>query len=1138
MARSGRFGNLPGKAPDLTNTIVALLEQYESARDRNILSAWMNGGKFEGKKVTDGRIRNWFKMRRSQYGKDDPEYDYWDQQLDQIDYQIGESKMLLRFEQGNINEGAAARWYTSNANRFPKNSEAWREAMRNAARFKKAAREQARAARTVSDSEKFQNAKDRIYAQKVKPAEQAMDILNRALLNSGFLNTPDGTFMSLDVNAMASTQIFNAFMDSRQGRKFARQFKRATGREFSWREFRGVIRTARQGHRQVAQEAKKYGFQSYVSDELRQAKGWGTVLTQTNTFTSDIHEIYRGIAIDFYEGVDVDGDGVRDGVPTTAQGRTESRAEYRKRLQGLIKKANKVGDDWLVGVLRNEIRALDGKDPVSNARGLIEGGGSTGNGVADLTPNFDGQNQQEAGAFINPGGLTGLEGVAQQANLDEEILAGLEAGTHVSLLIDGDIYEVTVEAAQARTGRSEGTWMERGFAQNYITDEFGNRRLVLIEVKPLVVAGTDGQTSEWPGVYTYTDSNGRDVFVYGDRVSFDPPWGDLFEVDYSPETDRNPTGTVWNEESNTADPVVTKRSDGVYEVHPVAYSAAVSTAEAAGTDTSGISVPELITGFVPEVDEFGNAIIPAPAAARAGTVTTIIDPETGETTTATPEEAQEVTTTEVRTDEELLASLSDSDRFIVEALGLDPRTLTDEALNVYASWMRNQGLDQNTWDAADPETQDAWRQAVTDGTSDIISQLPEGDETNVFGDPLYEEGDVPLAVGEPVTAEVAGEVEVETRVVEEPWVFTDTGTTGDRSGLTLQYLSDTGRVTFAAMSPEEQRAFAAEVAVANGIDPNDAAAMLPIYSMLDSISASGAAGEDEYDFIYNSGALAGDERLDRAQTLRRIHDVKSNPASSLVEDNIGVAEVRAMMDAGWTEEEIRAESPYLSEVMDEVERIEADSREALPAAAAATLDDGSPAPEGFDPYAAIDGGTSAPDLPDSEVVTSAIGGDGPSGGPGRDLMAAINVAKAASRAAAFGSGIGTGQASPGAVPRGLDTQAGIRTTPARPFQYQKVGNFAGPSIVPIKPKPSPVQPTPPQNFATPRSLGQAYLPPGFNYNPLAGLTRPTPTPIAPRPPSTFAGPSAFTVPRPPTPPPASNSWGPTGYEEPGDYSWE
>ena len=78
MARTGRFGHLPGSAPDLTGTIVALMEAYERQRDSNIIDAWQNGGEFEGRPVTDERLMQWYKTRRSQFTKDDPEYDYWD----------------------------------------------------------------------------------------------------------------------------------------------------------------------------------------------------------------------------------------------------------------------------------------------------------------------------------------------------------------------------------------------------------------------------------------------------------------------------------------------------------------------------------------------------------------------------------------------------------------------------------------------------------------------------------------------------------------------------------------------------------------------------------------------------------------------------------------------------------------------------------------------------------------------------------------------------------------------------------------------------------------------------------------------------------------------------------------------------
>ena len=49
MARSGTFGRIPKAAPDLTNTIVALVREANAQEDQNFVDAWKNGGKVDGR---------------------------------------------------------------------------------------------------------------------------------------------------------------------------------------------------------------------------------------------------------------------------------------------------------------------------------------------------------------------------------------------------------------------------------------------------------------------------------------------------------------------------------------------------------------------------------------------------------------------------------------------------------------------------------------------------------------------------------------------------------------------------------------------------------------------------------------------------------------------------------------------------------------------------------------------------------------------------------------------------------------------------------------------------------------------------------------------------------------------------------
>lgn len=137
MARVGRFGRLPTEAPDLSSQIVSMMEQYAAARDRNILDAWTNGGKFEGKRVTDQRILRYYRQRRNEYEKDDPEYDQWSQDLWQLRYQIADEKVNMAYRNGKIGPRAVARHYQRWARKMPKNSSFYRNLMAAAGDFLK-----------------------------------------------------------------------------------------------------------------------------------------------------------------------------------------------------------------------------------------------------------------------------------------------------------------------------------------------------------------------------------------------------------------------------------------------------------------------------------------------------------------------------------------------------------------------------------------------------------------------------------------------------------------------------------------------------------------------------------------------------------------------------------------------------------------------------------------------------------------------------------------------------------------------------------------------------------------------------------------------------------------------------------------
>jgi hypothetical protein len=132
---------LPTKAPDITATIMAMVAQYESARDRNILFAWKTtGAKFEGKEVHDKDLLAHFKQRIADSAPGDPIRDYWEETLAQYTFHIADDKMKTAYKLGQIKEPAMAAFYRKWAAKTPKDTAAWRSLMQSAGNFEKATR--------------------------------------------------------------------------------------------------------------------------------------------------------------------------------------------------------------------------------------------------------------------------------------------------------------------------------------------------------------------------------------------------------------------------------------------------------------------------------------------------------------------------------------------------------------------------------------------------------------------------------------------------------------------------------------------------------------------------------------------------------------------------------------------------------------------------------------------------------------------------------------------------------------------------------------------------------------------------------------------------------------------------------------
>lgn len=175
MARRGVFGRLPRAAPDLTNTLVALIREANAQEDSNYVDAWKNGGKVEGHGVDDEKLLEHFRKRRDALSPDDPLWDEWNNRVAQYDFSINESKMSLKFDQKKVTEAQVSAFYGKWLKRpeIQQDSEFYRHLLSQQAKWHNAA-VQGNAARGASNAyENHQKWVAGVMKRETDPAEMA-----------------------------------------------------------------------------------------------------------------------------------------------------------------------------------------------------------------------------------------------------------------------------------------------------------------------------------------------------------------------------------------------------------------------------------------------------------------------------------------------------------------------------------------------------------------------------------------------------------------------------------------------------------------------------------------------------------------------------------------------------------------------------------------------------------------------------------------------------------------------------------------------------------------------------------------------------------------------------------------------------
>lgn len=146
MALRGRFGRRRRGGQNLTALIASLMAQQRAAQDRVWFDAYNQGGQVDGKPVTDERFLAYLRGRRNMFTRDDPLWDEWNNRSVQVEFRIGESKIVTAFRQGKVGAGSVAAFYRNEMTKVPQNSPVWREMAQRAADWAKSAAGAARGA--------------------------------------------------------------------------------------------------------------------------------------------------------------------------------------------------------------------------------------------------------------------------------------------------------------------------------------------------------------------------------------------------------------------------------------------------------------------------------------------------------------------------------------------------------------------------------------------------------------------------------------------------------------------------------------------------------------------------------------------------------------------------------------------------------------------------------------------------------------------------------------------------------------------------------------------------------------------------------------------------------------------------------
>jgi hypothetical protein len=368
VATRARFGRLPRSAPSLTATIVALAQQYEAQRERNLFDAWNNGGDWEGKKATDEVLMKYLKEKLAGLDKDDPNANEIRIKMASYEFAIENSKMEVKYAQKKVSDAGMAAFYRKWAAKLPVNSEAYRERAKLAAQYADRAHATvARGRRAASDDGYYKrqsdigNAQIRPFADLYATVEEyarkgiigyiapALNTTNEGLADLR-VNEGDATVMLSMLDQLATDPALGdwrkSYIDS--VRKYGGQISGSSA--FTQQGLAAMADQAIAGYNAQIAEAKRSGRKGDVAG-LRKERD-KVKATKSVISTIDEKSEYEDARKDWLEIVRDPDASVKERIAATDA--------YKARLLDFARRAEKAGDTVGAGRYNTEFLAANG----------------------------------------------------------------------------------------------------------------------------------------------------------------------------------------------------------------------------------------------------------------------------------------------------------------------------------------------------------------------------------------------------------------------------------------------------------------------------------------------------------------------------------------------------------------------------------------------------------------------------------------------------------------------------------------------------------------------------------------------------------------------------------------------------------